>query len=217
MNQTRAKTVLSIESAILGGSVALSTPNGEVRSSLGTTGVSRAEDLLINTKLLLEESSINTSDIDGIVVSIGPGSFTGIRIGVATAKGLATALDIEVNAVSLLASMACVSGIIGIVAACVPVGRGMFCGEIFEVTEIKMVTLVAAEPIPGVELQNWLRTNNIRQIAGVREHFIDTFDLTDHQFIEVNACLAEVILAASLDARIETNVEPIFISKSSSV
>lgn len=217
MSQPSTKTILSIESAILGGSVALLTPSGEVRSSLGMTGVSKAEDLLINTKLLFEECSVKISEIDGIVVSVGPGSFTGIRIGVATAKGLATALDIEMKAVSLLASMASVSGIIGIVAACVPVGRGMFCGEIFNVTETEILTLVVAEPIPVVELQNWLRTNNIRQIAGVREHFIDTFDLTDHQFIEVNACLAEVILAACLDSRIETDVKPIFISKSTSV
>jgi tRNA threonylcarbamoyladenosine biosynthesis protein TsaB len=55
---------------------------------------------------LLRNSEIAASELSCIAVAAGPGSFTGIRIGCATAKGLAYALDIETRAVSTLAAMA---------------------------------------------------------------------------------------------------------------
>ena len=55
---------------------------------------------------LLEEASIFKSSIQGLVVGQGPGAFTGVRIGVGVAQGLALALDIPVLAVSNLKTLA---------------------------------------------------------------------------------------------------------------
>lgn len=55
---------------------------------------------------LLQEAGIQKKDIQGLVVGQGPGAFTGVRIGVAVAQGMALALDIPVIAVSNLKTLA---------------------------------------------------------------------------------------------------------------
>lgn len=55
---------------------------------------------------VLRNSGVNKKDINLIATGLGPGSFTGIRIGIATAKGLAAALDCEVRGVSTLDAIA---------------------------------------------------------------------------------------------------------------
>jgi tRNA threonylcarbamoyladenosine biosynthesis protein TsaB len=68
--------------------------------------VSRAVTLLEDVDALLRQASAHTGDVDAIAVGIGPGSFTGIRVGLATARGLAFALDIPVAGVSTLDALA---------------------------------------------------------------------------------------------------------------
>jgi len=55
---------------------------------------------------ITEEAGIELRDVEGIAVSIGPGSFTGLRIGIATAMGLAYGLGIETTGVNTLAGLA---------------------------------------------------------------------------------------------------------------
>jgi tRNA threonylcarbamoyladenosine biosynthesis protein TsaB len=76
--------------------------NGEV---LGER-TSRAVTLLEDVDALLRQSGARTRDVDAIAVGVGPGSFTGVRIGLATARGLALALDIPAAGVSTLEALA---------------------------------------------------------------------------------------------------------------
>jgi len=55
---------------------------------------------------MLNTANVSTSSLDAVAVNVGPGSFTGVRIGVATVKGLAFAVDIPCISVSTLESMA---------------------------------------------------------------------------------------------------------------
>ncbi|NLB61098.1 MAG: tRNA (adenosine(37)-N6)-threonylcarbamoyltransferase complex dimerization subunit type 1 TsaB [Clostridiales bacterium] len=82
------RLVLAISTSCADASVALVMPSSIVASrKLG--GTSHSKTLMPVIDEMLEEFSISISDIDGIAVDIGPGSFTGVRIGVATANGLA--------------------------------------------------------------------------------------------------------------------------------
>jgi len=67
---------------------------------------SRARTLLEDVDALLRQGGAHSRDIDALAVGIGPGSFTGVRIGLATARGLALALDLRGAGVSTLAALA---------------------------------------------------------------------------------------------------------------
>ena len=68
--------------------------------------VSRAVSVLEDADELLREAGAEQGDLTGLVVGIGPGSFTGLRIGLAAARGLAFALDLPVAGVSTLRALA---------------------------------------------------------------------------------------------------------------
>jgi tRNA threonylcarbamoyladenosine biosynthesis protein TsaB len=68
--------------------------------------VSRAVRVLEDADELFRESGAARSELTGIVVGTGPGSFTGLRMGLAAARGLAFALDVPVAGVSTLAALA---------------------------------------------------------------------------------------------------------------
>jgi len=67
---------------------------------------SRAVRVLEDADALLREAGVGPSDLGGVVVGTGPGSFTGLRMGLAAARGLAFALDVPVAGVSTLDALA---------------------------------------------------------------------------------------------------------------
>jgi tRNA threonylcarbamoyladenosine biosynthesis protein TsaB len=68
--------------------------------------VSRAQTLLEDVDALLRQAGAHPSEIDRLAVGVGPGSFTGVRIGLAVARGLALSLDVPGSGVSTLAALA---------------------------------------------------------------------------------------------------------------
>jgi len=68
--------------------------------------VSRAQTLLEDVDALLRQAGSHPSELDRLAVGIGPGSFTGVRIGLAVARGLALSLDLPGSGVSTLAALA---------------------------------------------------------------------------------------------------------------
>jgi tRNA threonylcarbamoyl adenosine modification protein YeaZ len=123
--------ILSIESAVAGGSISLLRDGSEIANWIGSTNVSKAEDLLANIVAMLVENGISRNEIDMIAVSAGPGSFTGIRIGLATVLGLKAGLGIAMSSQSALKAMAFVSSNNKPIAAAVPVGRNAVCVQSF--------------------------------------------------------------------------------------
>ena len=97
--------ILCIETATRVCSVALCDRNGIVAYRESTEGRSHASDLTPFIAELLKECSVKASDLEAVAVSKGPGSYTGLRIGVSTAKGLAFAAGIQLVAVNTLSSL----------------------------------------------------------------------------------------------------------------
>ncbi|HID03839.1 MAG TPA: tRNA (adenosine(37)-N6)-threonylcarbamoyltransferase complex dimerization subunit type 1 TsaB, partial [Desulfobacterales bacterium] len=89
------QVILAIDTATSCSSVALASGgrfHGKVLGSLELdTKVTHSRRLLSSIEYLLKETELGWPDIAGVAVSLGPGSFTGLRIGMATAKGLVMA------------------------------------------------------------------------------------------------------------------------------
>ena len=92
--------------------LAFDTATGVATSALVDDGellgerASRAQTLLEDIDALLRQGGAHPRDLDALAVGVGPGSFTGVRIGLATARGLALALDLQGAGVSTLDALA---------------------------------------------------------------------------------------------------------------
>ncbi|NNE32633.1 MAG: tRNA (adenosine(37)-N6)-threonylcarbamoyltransferase complex dimerization subunit type 1 TsaB [Winogradskyella sp.] len=99
--------VLNLETATINCSVSLSK-DGEtlVLKEDNSSGYSHAETLHVFINEVVETANINLTTIDAVAVSKGPGSYTGLRIGVSSAKGLCYALNKPLLAIDTLESLA---------------------------------------------------------------------------------------------------------------
>jgi tRNA threonylcarbamoyladenosine biosynthesis protein TsaB len=104
---TLLATILNIETATTNCSVSLSR-NGEtiVLKEDYDKNYSHAEKLHVYIDAVLKEAKVASKDLDAIAISKGPGSYTGLRIGVSAAKGLCFALDKPLISVATLEALA---------------------------------------------------------------------------------------------------------------
>jgi len=98
--------ILGIETSTKTGSVAIATEDHIIAMYTLNIEVTHSERLMSTIDRVLSDTGIAMSDIDGFGVAIGPGSFTGLRIGLATVKGLAFATGKPVAAVPTLRALA---------------------------------------------------------------------------------------------------------------
>ena len=98
--------ILALESSAVACSAALWGEEGLIAQNFQQSGLTHSRTLLPMAHDLLKNCGVNLSQVDVIAVAAGPGSFTGLRIGVATAKGLAWGEDKDCAACSTLESMA---------------------------------------------------------------------------------------------------------------
>lgn len=188
-------TILAIESAIHGGSIALARGRNIVDTWIGEGGVSRAEELLWNIDNLLKRNRIDKSELTQLAVSAGPGSFTGIRIGLATTMGIAASLGIPIAKYSALQAMAAAIQENEQVVAALPVGRGVVCIQTFRTDNDSIYAVT--EPV-AISIENF-----DNEAKGRRFITIDGF---------TNG-LATCLIDAVNDIRVPIAAEPLFISK----
>jgi len=93
--------LLVVDTATTRALVALGAPDGTPRAErTWVAGYRHGEDLLARVEELLRDEGVATGDLGGLVVGTGPGAFTGLRVGIATIKALAHALEVPVAGVS---------------------------------------------------------------------------------------------------------------------
>ncbi|EAR02200.1 tRNA (adenosine(37)-N6)-threonylcarbamoyltransferase complex dimerization subunit type 1 TsaB [Maribacter sp. HTCC2170] len=99
--------ILNLETATTNCSVSVAK-EGEVLAlkEHNTPNYSHSEQLHVFVQQVLKEASLSLSDLDAVAVSKGPGSYTGLRIGVSAAKGLCFALGVPLIALPTLKNMA---------------------------------------------------------------------------------------------------------------
>jgi tRNA threonylcarbamoyladenosine biosynthesis protein TsaB len=128
--------IVAIETATETVAVAVRTPDG-VQAELALTGRRRhVETLTPALEHLLTQVDLVPADLDVVAVDVGPGLFTGLRVGVAAAKGLAQALGIGVvgaTSLDILIAGAAGAGLRGLVLACVDARRGEVFAAVHEV------------------------------------------------------------------------------------
>ena len=100
------ETVLAVETATHAGSVALVRGGRLLGESTIVRGAFYAETLLKTIDALLKECGVSLSGVDRFAVSTGPGAFTGLRIGMATVRGLALGAGRPVTGVPTLEAFA---------------------------------------------------------------------------------------------------------------
>lgn len=99
--------ILNIETATKNCSVSLARDGETILcKEIAEEGYSHAEKLHVFIEEIIKESQLNIKDLTAVAVSKGPGSYTGLRIGVSTAKGLCYALGIPLISVDTLAVLA---------------------------------------------------------------------------------------------------------------
>jgi tRNA threonylcarbamoyladenosine biosynthesis protein TsaB len=128
--------MVAIETATETVAVAVRTPGG-VQAELALTGRRRhVETLTPALEHLLTQVDLVPADLGVVAVDVGPGLFTGLRVGVAAAKGLAQSLGIRVvgaTSLDILTTGAAGAGLRGLVLACVDARRGEVFATVHEV------------------------------------------------------------------------------------
>src|SRR5512146_683981 len=98
--------LLTLDTSTTAGSVALSRGEQLLGEVLTDTVATHSDRLLIQARQLLADLNVSLEALDAVAIVNGPGSFTGLRVGMATAKGLASACRCPLVGVSSLETLA---------------------------------------------------------------------------------------------------------------
>lgn len=157
--------LLSLDSSAVTASVALTDGDRVIKSEFVNSGLTHSETLLPMVKRVMDDNEF--SSLDAVAITAGPGSFTGVRIGVATVKGIAFAGNIPCYGVSTLEAIAynfvdenC------IVCAVMDARRMQFYNAIFKIENGVVTRLTPDHAISIDDLREELKQYDSVIIAG---------------------------------------------------
>ena len=152
--------ILALETSAKAVSAAVSEDGRILASGYQDTGLTHSRTLMPIVEHILKNTGLTAADMDAIAVAAGPGSFTGIRIGVAAAKGLAFAADKPAVGVSTLAAMARnVAFCDGLVICAMDARRQQVYNALFEAKDGQLTRLTPDRAIALEELAEELRSD----------------------------------------------------------
>lgn len=154
---------LALECSAGPASVAIVEDGRIIGSSFINVKLTHSQTLLPMVCDLLKSARLDIKDIDGIAIAAGPGSFTGIRIGISAAKGLAAARKLPCVPVSTLGAMAeLFRGQAAYICAVMDARCNQFYNALFEVDGDKVTRLCDDRALLGDELKSQLETLSLK-------------------------------------------------------
>ena len=145
--------LLAFETSAKAGSVALLEGSTLLAESYQNTGLTHSQTLLTMAEDLLKSCGLAPADVEAVAVAAGPGSFTGVRIGVAAAKGYAWGGELPLYGVSTLEAMALQLGIYrGYVLPVMDARRNQVYNAVFHFDAGKMTRCTEDRAISLAEL-----------------------------------------------------------------
>lgn len=154
MTEEKDRLVLSIETATRSGSIAVLRGEAVCAEWRGDESFSHSSELLIVIQKVLDKAKITLSEIDVFAAAVGPGSFTGLRVGIATVKGLTAALQKPAVGVPTLEAVA--FGVEKPVCSILPAGRAEVFAQLFESESVERSRKMQMASLDEIllELQN---------------------------------------------------------------
>ncbi|HHS50068.1 MAG TPA: tRNA (adenosine(37)-N6)-threonylcarbamoyltransferase complex dimerization subunit type 1 TsaB [candidate division Zixibacteria bacterium] len=144
--------ILGLDTSTRAGSVAIFDTEGQAPCEITTSGSAKhSENLVPDIDKLLSRCGLALDEIDLIAVAIGPGSFTGLRVGLSTAKGFSYSLNKPLVAVDSLMARAFSAGKTGETAVCLDAMRGEVFGGVFSFYKDKNPNEIVASSIFSAE------------------------------------------------------------------
>ncbi len=202
--------ILAIEAALAGGSLSIRRHDGEIISWIGQTEVLRSESLLGEIDNILKKAALTAKDLDLLAASAGPGGFTGIRIGLATALGLSRSLAIPFCSVSMLRAAAEAVPLEGNIKVALPMGQGFVCVQDLKLVDGRAIELNEPRSFDREDLKKQLAQTATRLLAA---HGSLAKDLGHAEnIIDLGYDMAQYV-ARHCDAKEVVVSEPLFISK----
>lgn len=148
MSDLKEPLILAIETATRAGSVALARGNEILCSASGDAAASHSTDLIETVETILKSARVELSEIDLFAAAEGPGSFTGLRIGLATIKSFAVCTGRLCAGISTLAAIAHAAGNSERTVSLLPAGRGELFAQMFSVRDGQARELDEAAHLP---------------------------------------------------------------------
>ena len=146
--------ILGIDTSAKVCSVAVTEDGKVLFSRTLSDGLTHSETLLPLIKTALESAEKKISDLSAIAITCGPGSFTGLRIGISTVKGLAIANNIPCASISTLEALA-YNGMNyegSLICACMDARRGEYYNALFRVEDSSLIRVTEDRALPGDEI-----------------------------------------------------------------
>jgi tRNA threonylcarbamoyladenosine biosynthesis protein TsaB len=211
--------ILSLETATLGGGIFLARGTEGLALRVGDANVSHSNSVLADINKCLNDAGLRLADIDLFACASGPGSFTGLRIGIATLKALAATLDRPCVGVPTLNAIAQSAGISKATVAVLPAGRGEVFAQVFSVLADEVVELDTAAHLspqklieryerlpsivwagPGAQLQRGLLRDHCEQraITFVEQRSQSTIEQNGWQLALSETSLAQNVAVLAL-------------------
>ena len=198
--------ILALETSAKAVSAAV-VENGKVLcSGYQDTGLTHSRTLMPIVEHILKNTDLTMADMDVIAVAAGPGSFTGIRIGVSAAKGLAFAVDKPAVGVSTLAAMARnVAFTDGLVVCAMDARRSQIYNALFEAKGGRLARLTEDRAIALSDLAEEMKDDpRPKTIVGDGARLC--FDFLQNAGIPCRLAPAHLVMQNAMSVALEAEV-----------